>query len=48
MTTNGQAADMSSDDKGAVRLISDFTAASDLAWYVLNDNVMGGRSEGER
>ncbi|MEO0422965.1 MAG: CIA30 family protein [Pseudomonadota bacterium] len=29
------------------RLITDFTAESaDLAWYVVNDNVMGGRSQG--
>ena len=28
-------------------LLTDFTAKSaDLGWYVLNDNVMGGRSEG--
>ena len=30
------------------RLITDFTADStDLGWYVVNDNVMGGRSEGD-
>ncbi|WP_405243390.1 CIA30 family protein [Lentisalinibacter salinarum] len=29
------------------RLVTDFTRASaDLGWYVVNDNVMGGRSEG--
>lgn len=29
-------------------LITDFTAATaDLGWYVVNDNVMGGRSEGD-
>ncbi len=29
------------------QLITDFTSASpDLGWYVVNDNVMGGRSEG--
>ena len=29
-------------------LVTDFTAnSSDLAWYVVNDNVMGGRSEGD-
>jgi hypothetical protein len=29
-------------------LITDFTSTSaDLAWYVVNDNVMGGRSEGD-
>ena len=28
-------------------LLTDFTTErSDLGWYVLNDNVMGGRSEG--
>ena len=28
-------------------LLTDFTASSaDLGWYVVNDNVMGGRSEG--
>jgi len=28
-------------------LLTDFTSSSaDLGWYVLNDNVMGGRSEG--
>ena len=28
-------------------LVTDFTASSpNLAWYVVNDNVMGGRSEG--
>ena len=28
-------------------LLTDFTSGSaDLGWYVLNDNVMGGRSEG--
>ncbi len=36
--------------KGAqeARLLTDFTAASaDLGWYVVNDNVMGGRSRGD-
>ena len=29
-------------------MITDFTStSSDLGWYVLNDNVMGGRSEGD-
>ena len=29
-------------------VLTDFTAAgSDLGWYVMNDNVMGGRSEGD-
>ena len=35
------------DDAPDGRLLTDFTAASaDLGWYVVNDNVMGGRSEG--
>ncbi len=30
------------------RLITDFTSnTADLDWYVVNDNVMGGRSEGD-
>jgi NADH dehydrogenase [ubiquinone] 1 alpha subcomplex assembly factor 1 len=29
-------------------LLTDFTmSSSDVAWYVVNDNVMGGRSEGD-
>lgn len=36
------------DDAGDSRLITDFTDSSaDLGWYVLNDNVMGGRSDGD-
>ena len=36
-----------SDPRGE-RLLTDFTQASaDLGWYVLNDHVMGGRSEGD-
>ena len=32
---------------GDERLLTDFTSASaDFGWYVVNDNVMGGRSEG--
>lgn len=27
-------------------LITDFSAATDLGWFVVNDNVMGGRSSG--
>ena len=34
-------------DARQTMLITDFTPASpDLAWYVVNDNVMGGRSDG--
>jgi len=33
--------------KGAELMVTDFTASSpELGWYVQNDNVMGGRSEG--
>lgn len=33
---------------GGESLLTDFTAASsDLGWYVVNDNVMGGRSDGD-
>lgn len=35
------------DDAGNTRLVTDFTDSSaNLGWYVLNDNVMGGRSDG--
>ncbi len=37
-------------DSGSARsqLVTDFTASSaNLGWYVVNDNVMGGRSEGD-
>jgi hypothetical protein len=34
-------------DAGGSKLITDFTSAGeDLGWYVVNDNVMGGRSDG--
>lgn len=34
--------------KGVGRLLTDFTSSSaDLGWYVVNDNVMGGRSVGD-
>lgn len=40
--------DSSSLPSGQERMITDFTpATADLKWYVLNDNVMGGRSEGD-
>ncbi len=33
---------------GSERMIADFTSGgSDLRWYVVNDDVMGGRSEGD-
>ncbi len=46
MTSAGTPSD-AEDAAPAGRLITDFTPASaDLGWYVVNDNVMGGRSEG--
>jgi NADH dehydrogenase [ubiquinone] 1 alpha subcomplex assembly factor 1 len=34
-------------DAPGVRLLTDFTASTpDFGWYVVNDNVMGGRSQG--
>lgn len=45
MTFPGPAA-FASDSDGEL-MLTDFTStSSDLGWYVLNDNVMGGRSEG--
>jgi NADH dehydrogenase [ubiquinone] 1 alpha subcomplex assembly factor 1 len=47
MTMAGTPADADDDGPGKTQLITDFTPASaDLGWYVLNDNVMGGRSSG--
>ena len=46
MTFNGSPTNAS--DPDAERLLTDFRSAdSDLGWYVVNDNVMGGRSEGD-
>ena len=48
MTFPGPTTAASNSDPQEDRLITDFTAASaDLGWYVVNDNVMGGRSEGD-
>jgi hypothetical protein len=50
MTSAGTPSDTitnTDDDAGEGLLITDFSADSaDLGWYVVNDNVMGGRSEG--
>ena len=48
MTIPGPTPDASdSHPKGAL-MLTDFTSvSSDLGWYVVNDNVMGGRSEGD-
>jgi NADH dehydrogenase [ubiquinone] 1 alpha subcomplex assembly factor 1 len=44
--TSAEDAGPSGDD--GVRVLTDFTAATpDLDWYTQNDNVMGGRSEGD-
>lgn len=48
MTFPGPPTNASDPDAGTERLLTDFTSASsDLGWYVVNDNVMGGRSEGD-
>ena len=49
-TGSERGADYTASGRGeqALRLITDFTPASaDLGWYVVNDNVMGGRSDGD-
>jgi monofunctional biosynthetic peptidoglycan transglycosylase len=47
MTVPGPRIDASAADGDAGRLLTDFSAdRPDLGWYVVNDNVMGGRSEG--
>ncbi|MEL7447923.1 MAG: CIA30 family protein [Pseudomonadota bacterium] len=44
MSHTGFSADKAPGDE---RTITDFTDGTDLQWYVLNDNVMGGRSDGD-
>lgn len=47
MTTSTSGITSANLEADAGLLLTDFTAKSaDLGWYVLNDNVMGGRSEG--
>ena len=52
MTSSGSPTRLSDCPKGLAQIeqaqtLTDFTPATeDLGWYVLNDNVMGGRSEG--
>lgn len=47
MTLFGPTPNASGTDPGGERVLTDFAADSpDLGWYVQNDNVMGGRSEG--
>ncbi len=48
MTVPGTPLDASDSDPNGELLLTDFTtSSSDLGWYVVNDNVMGGRSEGD-
>ena len=48
MTFPGTPLDASGSDPNGELLLTDFTtSSSDLGWYVVNDNVMGGRSEGD-
>jgi len=47
MTIAGSPIDASENSGKLERLLADFTATgADLGWYVVNDSVMGGRSEG--
>lgn len=47
MTIPGTPVNASGPDAGQQRMLTDFTPATyDLGWRVVNDNVMGGRSEG--
>jgi hypothetical protein len=47
MTVSGPTHAASDPDRGSQLLLTDFTVGgADFGWYVLNDNVMGGRSEG--
>jgi monofunctional biosynthetic peptidoglycan transglycosylase len=48
MTVPGPPPDASGSDARGELLLTDFTSSSSgLGWYVVNDNVMGGRSEGD-
>ena len=48
MTLPGPPLDASDSHSKGEFLLTDFTSrSSDLGWYVVNDNVMGGRSEGD-
>jgi hypothetical protein len=48
MTFPGTAPDASDSHPESDLIITDFTSITpDLGWYVVNDNVMGGRSEGD-
>jgi monofunctional biosynthetic peptidoglycan transglycosylase len=48
MTFSGPSLDASESPQGDTRVLTDFAAGSaEPGWYVVNDNVMGGRSEGD-
>ena len=48
MTMPAAPADAADPDHDEGRVLTDFTSGtSDLGWYVVNDNVMGGRSSGD-
>ena len=48
MTITGPAPDASDSHPKGDLILTDFTSIStDLGWYIVNDNVMGGRSEGD-
>jgi hypothetical protein len=48
MTSLGPPLNASDSHAKGELLLTDFTSgSSDLGWYVVNDNVMGGRSEGD-
>ena len=48
MTADELPSDAAKSDTEEEHMISDFTSATtDMGWYVVNDNVMGGRSEGD-
>ena len=48
MTMPASPADASDSDNDEGLVLTDFTSrTSDLGWYVVNDNVMGGRSSGD-
>ena len=48
VTTSASTTTTASADSNAGLLLTDFTADStDMGWYVVNDNVMGGRSDGD-
>jgi len=47
MTVTGTPLDASETQRNEAQLLTDFTSSTpDLGWYVVNDNVMGGRSQG--